>query len=208
MSLYERWSLWWQAFTALGTVGAVVTALYFSYIRENPQIKVTVDLIISPSHISKSKVVYVGATNFGNCQERVEQYGYCVGFPQLIPLLNMANFHDVEPEQAALCGDKSIFSGHKRFFSTLSPCETASSILEIDKFNERHLDFFFESLRNNKFPKFIRNNSTFQKILLWTSTCWVSTARKSPAKGRLRPNLRKYIWDEYMKQKSGDQPED
>lgn len=188
---YHIWSLVFSLFTALGTVGAVVVALYLSKTGGYPQISVyarTARLHNMPGIPSSQQFVEVAATNIGIMEEHVETFGYQIGL-----LGRFKHFVQVNPSDTRLT---------RSFPSNIKPGERACDLIEIERFDKLQLPFFINYLNDVGLPLWIKRHRLFPFIFMRTVKCWVNPVRGKLIYGKLQRTLTNHIIDSYNNKKT------
>ncbi|SIN91683.1 hypothetical protein [Halodesulfovibrio marinisediminis] len=209
MSSYEKWSLAIQALSALGTIGAVVVALFLAMKPPKPNFivassirkivagvwKGTVALPESfevPDGAHQTLGVLVTATNIGLHPEGVQHFFYDVSntsryllrWNPLVPHVNTQG--------------TTGFEGGTPFLSTIHPGDCATFFLPLEKFDTLQLPYFIKTLSSSKLPEFIKNSPWYPKLTLRTFRCRVELDRKHTAAAKLDKTLLEYITKKYL----------
>jgi len=187
MNSYEFWSLIINTFIAIGTVGAVISALYLAGNQAKPKISISnriVRIYNHPSISEKQQYVNVSATNVGIVRERISTYGYSIGIlfwkkmAQVNPSLNKIEAHS--------------------FPDFIDPGECISDFIEIEKFNELQMDIFTKFIDEINLPRSIKTNKFFINTVLLSSRCWVSPSRGKIIRALPDKTFRDHITKQYI----------
>lgn len=183
---FNFWSLIVNSVIAIGTLAAVITALYLGLRQNKPRIKIFCGLkriLRHPAISSDQLFVYISATNAGVVDEYISTFGYRVGIPfsrkncVVNPSGNM-----LEPT----------------FPATVNPGCLCSDFIEIERFDKLQLDFFIRGIQEAKMPKWVKSKSWFPAMILRTARCWVFPNRANKAyTGKLEPDLVDHILEAY-----------
>ena len=201
---YKVWTLIFNGLTSLGTVGAVIVALFLYRKQDEPKISVDANTKAYTGALGPEVVegVAVMATNEGIRQEGVKIYGYTIGLLRIVGIQRRQTSCIIK-----VTGGDSI-PGTKGFPSSIEPGEIASHFLMYQEFVEKQLEFFTEYLDKLKLPACIKNKEWFLRTIMLTARCWVSTSRGRAVSSRLGRSLREYIIEQYQGMKESEEIKD
>lgn len=189
MSEYEVYSLVIQAMGAIGTVGAVVVALYLAKKNSEPNIRVEVGIrwMISQRTTVREKNVTLRVTNCGIVDEYIGMYEYSILF------FSWARRCIIIP---------SPRDGLLGLNSKIEPGQTCYDIVSIGDFVSKQAQFFFDAIDFvlDKFqflPAKVRQSRWLPMLVLKTARCNVSVRRGGSVSTRLEKAFLEFILEQY-----------
>lgn len=174
-----------NALTSLGTLGAVVTALYLAKKQNAPQIQVSADIVYVGNENGHEEFICTRATNVGIMSEYIESVGYELGF------LKWGRALYVVP---------SPHDFGKNVPSAIEPGENVANYVRTDVFIEKQISGMNEALSEIldeiPLPNFIKSQQWFMKCIIRSAKCCVSSSRGGVVKSYVRLPLRNLITKE------------
>lgn len=185
---YSTWSLVFQFFTALGTVGAVIVALILANQKDKPtfllRCGITKLFKEDEPESDYGEGVYVAARNVGVRPETVHTYWFSIlaGSTKVdvfeIPALEDTNYED--------------------FPARLKPGEEATSLIKIDDFKLDVVEKFVDRVKRTPgISTWCDKSDRYLSLMSHTMKCTAYTARNTKVTIRLNEQIQQIFFEAY-----------
>lgn len=180
-STYQATTLILQTITALGAVGAVITALHIAKSRKLPKIAVKCSLGYSPANESG---LLITAYNYSQSIVSVDTLGFTIG-------IFIKHHITIEPTNKSL--------RHPGFPRELEPREKAYEFISWDLFEKRYEIFFNRYLNRIPLPSRLIRRDRVLEFLLKRARCWVTTEEGLTVRSQLSGHIRASLESAFSK---------
>ncbi len=183
---YNGWSLFFQFFTAVGTVGAVIVSLYLSRDRFKPKFIASCEMwkltnSVGEPHRDES-CIKITACNVGIRED---------GIQNILFTFNASWWSKVVWAKTLDDGDQLPH--------VLQPGEHGSVFVSMDFFIEQVIKPFAIHMRYSGAPQWLIRRAFYPDFVNILFLCQILTTRYTAIKCEMAPELRQMLKEEYLK---------